>query len=351
VQQRSYLTTDLLLSRGASIDVQDKDGVSPLSLVIQKGFVDMMQIFLNHHQLVSTRGRLDFAGEVLLQAVEATSADIVRFVVGEEYVGMDYQNAQGETAMHRAIAQGETQMMRTLRELDTDGRSLGEVTARGENCLHFAARVASARELELVVQFADHLGGGATKRLVRGLDETGATPLFTAATTTEAPNTRDKTNMFLDREAKMRLLLAHDAALLPIEPLPGGSPFRRSSSGSGVVLCARVRRCLAQWLAECDDGSSGELSRDFCSQWIGNVRVQPSTTTLVSVLTMGFCAGYAVDVLPLLLMLAQDAEGMEKFLQSFDIFENSSNAFQFDCLVRELRASWGLPTSKRARTH
>ncbi|KAG6623106.1 Serine/threonine-protein phosphatase 6 regulatory ankyrin repeat subunit B [Phytophthora cinnamomi] len=80
VQEHGLLVTNLLLSNGASIDLQDNRGVSPLALAIQKGYVDIMQLFLNHYSLVATRERLDFAGNVLLQAVEEDSANIVKLL-------------------------------------------------------------------------------------------------------------------------------------------------------------------------------------------------------------------------------------------------------------------------------
>ncbi|ETO72934.1 hypothetical protein F444_11087 [Phytophthora nicotianae P1976] len=354
VQERSLLVTNLLVSYGASIDLQDRLGVSPLSLVIEKEYVNVMQIFLNHHALVATRERLDFAGEVLLQAVEANSINIVRFLVENEYVAMDYQNAAGETAMHRAIAQGNTEMMTELDELDPTGQSFQTVTVRGESCFHFAARLASVKELELLLHIRNQLSGDGYSDLLNSTDCLGATPLFAAATTTESRCVRDKINQSIDRKVKMQLLLSHGAMLLrneafpggsPFmllrnEAFPGGSPFRRLSRDSGIILCAQVRRCLVQWFAECESEIEGYKLRGFCTNWITHVPVKPKTATTMTVLHLSVCAGYAIDVLPLVLMLPQNQAAITSFLQSLECFITCSNGLQFDCLAHELSASW-----------
>lgn len=328
--------TNLLVGHGASIDLKDKNGVSPLSLVIQKQYVDVMQIFLNHHALVATGVRHNFAGEVLLQAVESKSTDIIQFLVENGDVALDYQNAAGETAMHRAIAQGNTHMMETLRTMDTTGQSLRVVTTRGESCFHFAARVASVREMELLLQFREEVSGGEEDDLINSLDISGTTPLFAAATS----RAHDKTNMFIDRQAKIKLLLSNGAMLLS-SGLPGGSPpYCHSSQEPGIILCAQVRKCLSQWLVECQDESEADLLREFCTKWIANILTKPETMTLLSVLNLSVCAGYAAELLPLVLMLPQEKEAIASFLQSLDVFKNSLNGLQFDCLARELSASW-----------
>ncbi|KAG3161958.1 hypothetical protein PI126_g6194 [Phytophthora idaei] len=316
VQERSLLVTNLLISYGASIDLQDKNGVSPLSLVIEKGHVGVMQILLNHHELVATRERLDFAGEVLLQAAEVNSVEIVRLLLESEYVALDYQNAAGETAMLRAIAQGKTQMMEALNELDSTGQSLCIFTFRGESCFHFAARVASVKELELLFQFRARLFGDTYQDLLNSTDSSGATPLFAAATTTESCCVRDKINQFIDRKDKIQLLLSNGAMLLRNEVLPGGSPFRRLTLDPGVILCVQ----------------------ELCSNWIAHVPAKPETATMMTVLNLSVCVGYAIEVLPLLLMLPQQQAG--SFLQSLDNFKSCSNGLQFERLALELSASW-----------
>ncbi|KAG3218019.1 hypothetical protein PC129_g11159 [Phytophthora cactorum] len=318
VQERSLSVTNLLISYGASIDLQDKNGISPLSLVIEKGYLDVMQILLNHHELVATRERLDFTGEVLLQAAEVNSVEIVRLLLESEYVALDYQNAAGETAMLRAIAQGKTQMMEALNELDSTGQSLCIFTFRGESCFHFAARMASVKELELLFQFRARLFGDMYQDLLDSTDSSGATPLFAAATTTESCCVCDKINQFIDRKDKIQLLLSNGAMLLRNEVLPGGSPFRRLTRDPGVILCVQ----------------------ELCSNWIVHVPAKPETASMMTVLNLSVCVGYAIEVLPLLLMLPQQQAAITSFLQSLDNFKSCSNGLQFERLALELSASW-----------
>ncbi|KAF1786526.1 Ankyrin repeat-containing domain [Phytophthora cactorum] len=333
VQERSLSVTNLLISYGASIDLQDKNGISPLSLVIEKGYLDVMQILLNHHELVATRERLDFTGEVLLQAAEVNSVEIVRLLLESEYVALDYQNAAGETAMLRAIAQGKTQMMEALNELDSTGQSLCIFTFRGESCFHFAARMASVKELELLFQFRARLFGDTYQDLLDSTDSSGATPLFAAATTTESC-------CFIDRKDKIQLLLSNGAMLLRNEVLPGGSPFRRLTRDPGVILCVQVRGCLIQWFTECHDECDGYMLQELCSNWIVHVPAKPETASMMTVLNLSVCVGYAIEVLPLLLMLPQQQAAITSFLQSLDNFKSCSNGLQFERLALELSASW-----------
>ncbi|KAG7381097.1 hypothetical protein PHYPSEUDO_006473 [Phytophthora pseudosyringae] len=340
VQERSLLVTNLLVSYGASIDLQDKNDVSPLSLTVEKGYVDVMQIFLNAHALVATRERMDFAGEVLFQAVKGKSTDIVRLLVESGYVALDYQNAAGETAMHHAITLGNTQLVKTLCALDPTDHSLRVVTARGESCFHFAARVGSARELEIMLQFRSQVAGDQSHDLLNSIDTFGTTPLLAAATTTESRYSDDKTNQFIDRRVKMQLLLSNGAMLFRNDTLPGGSPFRRSSQGSGITLGAKVRRCLIQWFEECQDEKVGEMLREFSTKWIAHVPSTRESATILSMLSLCVCSGYTLEVLPLLLMLPQEQAAITSFLQSLDVFECCSNGLQFECLAHELRATW-----------
>ncbi|KAK1938808.1 Ankyrin-3 [Phytophthora citrophthora] len=327
VQERSLLVIHLLLNNRASIDLEDNSGVSPLSLGIQNEHLDVMQLFLNHHALVATRERLDFAGEVLLEAVDAKSVDVVRFLLENADVTLDYQNEAGETAMHHAIVQHSTQMMRTIWTLDSTGQCLRKATAKGENCFHFAARLGTTLELEVLLEFRDQITGDPNQDLLNSIDSFGSTPLFAAATSRyRVP----------DRQAKMQLLLANGAVLLRNEALPGGLPLRSSSAASGFIVCFQVWKCLVLWVAECREENEA-LVRDFCTKWITGVHVKAK---LMTVLNLAVCAGFAVDVVPLLLLLPQTEGAIPVFLRSLEAFNDCSNGLQFDCLTRELRASW-----------
>ncbi|KAL3656742.1 hypothetical protein V7S43_018405 [Phytophthora oleae] len=322
VQERSLLVIHLLLNHRASIDLEDKNGVSPLSLGIQKEYLDVMQLFLNHHTLVATRKRLDFAGEVLLQAVDAKSPDVVRFLLESADVTLDYQNEAGETAMHRAIAQRSTQMMRTIWTLDSTEQCLHNVTTGGENSFHSAARLGSTLELGVLLEFRAQRSGEPSQDLLNNIDSFGATPLLAAAISR---------CQITDRRAKMQLLLANGAVLLRNEQSP---PFRSSAADSGYTVSVQVWQCLVLWLAECRDERK-DLVREFCLKWIAGVPVRSDTVKLMTVLNLGVCAGFAVEVLPLLLLLPQEEAAVPGFLRSLDPFKSCSNGLQFDCLIND----------------
>jgi ankyrin repeat protein len=144
--------TNLLLSRGANIDVEDASGGTPLTSVLQRGHLIVLQLFLNHHQWVSTPQRLDFGEAVLLQAVDLQSEEVARFVVENEYASVSAQNAKGETPMHRAIVGRSPSLMRLLATMDPEGGSLIAASVELETPAHYAARFGSHREVETLVQ-------------------------------------------------------------------------------------------------------------------------------------------------------------------------------------------------------
>ncbi|GMF23633.1 unnamed protein product [Phytophthora fragariaefolia] len=294
-----------------------------------------MQIFLNHFALVATRERLHFAGNVLFQAVEADSPSIVRLLMESEYVTLDYQNAVGETAMHHAIAHGSAQMMKALHTLDTGIQSLSVPNGLGESCLHLAARVASITELKVLLEFLEEMDEDEKDQLVNQIDAHGATPLFSAAMATEARCTNDSNDLFSDRNDKMNVLLASGAKLFPVS----SSPFR-SMQDSSVTLSALVRRCLGQWLSECQKEGDEFLLREFCTSWLANVPQDQDAARLLLVLHLSVCTGYTVEVLPLLLMLPQECKAVAGFLQSLESFEKSRNGLQFRSLINEMRVAW-----------
>ncbi|CAH0515133.1 unnamed protein product [Peronospora belbahrii] len=95
VHEKGLLVTNLLLSRGANIDVQDVDGLSVLDLVVQRADLNLLQLFLNNHQLVATPERHDFAGFVLLHAVEVDVKNVVRFIVDNGYALVTVRERKG----------------------------------------------------------------------------------------------------------------------------------------------------------------------------------------------------------------------------------------------------------------
>ncbi|RLN72408.1 hypothetical protein BBJ28_00025294, partial [Nothophytophthora sp. Chile5] len=116
----AYGVAKLLLDVGADLDAPDEVvvGVTPLRLAVQNQNLNVLQIFLNHHQLVATPERQDFSGAVLLLAVDYEAEEVLQFVVENEYAPVTVCNASGESLLHRAILRRSPQLMELLADLD-----------------------------------------------------------------------------------------------------------------------------------------------------------------------------------------------------------------------------------------
>jgi ankyrin repeat protein len=379
VQEGGLLVTDLLLSRGANIDLADADGNSPLTLALQRASLNVLQLFLNHHQLVATPQRHDFGADALLRAVEMRSEAIVRFIVENEYAHVTACNAKGETPMHRAILQHDPGMMEMLSDLDLEGGSLTATTAEKlETPAHYAARYGSHREVHTLLQCLTRAFGdlgelpelGAENPL-DAVDANGKTSLFIAGTlplssgsggigrwALEVEAVAVAVGSLADRDEKVQLLLDHGARLFPAGVLATGLASSASipDSPSQMVLPTHVQSCLRTWLAEDavarvrePEGEEAVLQADgevdslealaeLCMAWIACVpRLGPSVT-LLSIVT---CAGYGHDVLPLLLDLPLRRRGFPALLHQLRKFarREPEHALLLQ-LQHELSAAW-----------
>ncbi|GMF31894.1 unnamed protein product [Phytophthora fragariaefolia] len=332
VEEGGLLVTHLLLGHGAGINVEDSDGATPLKRVIQRADLNVLLLFFNHHELVATPQGQDFSTSVLFQAVEYEMEEVVRFVVDNEYAPVTVRNAAGETPLHRAIIRRSPSVMEMLADLDLEGDSLTAVTVKMETPAHYAARHGSAREVEVLLLCLTRVFGdleelvelGAANPLNIG-DEKGMTSLYVASTTTvsagravvgvgTSEGEADARSVEV-RDAKVRLLLNHGGRIFP----PGFLVQTLSASVSctpHVVLPVLVQHCLRVWVvgtrtdtAQPEDdaevsndrgNSMIEALTDLCMHWIGYVACPGIPMTLVAVVT---CAGYAHEVLPLLLSL------------------------------------------------
>ncbi|GMF66464.1 unnamed protein product [Phytophthora lilii] len=142
------MVADLLIQYGAQLYLPDNKGVTQLQLVLRAHDTTMLQIILNHHQLVPTEKGEDFAGSVFMAAVDEEALPVMKFLLEEGYVGLDYQIVHGETAMHRALLKQKPRVTELLCSQDNGARVLGLLTTSNESCLHYAARYSSSEELD-----------------------------------------------------------------------------------------------------------------------------------------------------------------------------------------------------------
>lgn len=346
VHEKGLLVTNLLLSRGASIDVEDVNGLTPLTLVVQQANLNVLQLFLNHHHLVATPQRHAFAGAVLLQAVECEVEDVVRFIVDNEYASVTVRNAKGETPMHRAILRCNPAMMELLLDLDRDGDNMTAATVLLETPAHYAARYGSNREVETLLQCLMSALGDLQELPELGAenplnveDARGRTSLYVAGTCTTfkdiSQDATEGSHSMEVRDAKARLWLDHGALLFApgvlAQELAGVSTHSRFNSPH-LVLPVQVQRCLQMWLIDprARDGDHGdneeedednlaenpdfpiEAFSELCMRWIANIDYSGSSLTLISIVT---CAGYGYELLPLLVGLPLRRQGFSVWLR------------------------------------
>ncbi|KAG6613619.1 uncharacterized protein IUM83_04520 [Phytophthora cinnamomi] len=372
VQEGGLLVTELLLAHGADIDAEDSDGSTPLKRVVQRADLNVLQLFFNHHQLVATPQRRDFSASVLFLAVDMEVEDVVRFVVDNDYAPVTARNAAGETPLHRAIVRHSPSVMELLADLDPEGDSLTAVTAKMETPTHYAARYGSAREVETLLLCLTRVFGdleelvelGAANPLNVG-DGDGMTSLYVAGTADDNSSEQVQVHDGPDesrgagravevRDAKVRLLLNHGGCLFPPELL-----VRMLSASTSriphLVLPVPVQYCLGIWLVESGAGAAEfegetvvsdssnnllmEALTELCMQWIPCVVCPGLPATMITFVT---CAGYAHEVLPLLLSLPLHRaafRGLLRWLHKFTANNGSGHVLLLQ-LHDELSEAW-----------
>ncbi|KAG7380367.1 hypothetical protein PHYBOEH_011478 [Phytophthora boehmeriae] len=307
IKEGSLLVANLLVSRGAQIDLQDIRGVSSLELALKQRSGNVLQIILNHHHMVATSQRRDFAADVLLSAVELESEEAVRLIVDGGYAPVIVQNSAGETPLHRAIAQRNTHLMALLVSLDLSGESLTMATTTGDSPAHYAARYGSLRVVETLLQQL-HVVVGDLRVIdeetnpLNAMNHAGERCLYIVGTDRVSAGTLE------ERDAIVEFLLRHGARLFPRDRV-----VRAFGSGlnSVVIFSEPVHRALTLWIQEISDRhqgmdaedeirARGVLLTDFCVEWIASVATSAmpgihslDLSGLSAVLSVAIAAGYA----------------------------------------------------------
>ncbi|POM74855.1 Hypothetical protein PHPALM_8122, partial [Phytophthora palmivora] len=216
----AYEVAKLLLDVGADANIQDEIGRTALHYCIQEGGLVVTDLLLSRGACVD---RQNFAGSILLQAVDVEAEEVIRFVVDNGYGPVTVCNAKGETAMHRAILQHSPSVMELLSDLDMEGDTLAAMTLQLETPAHYAAVYGSAREVETLLLCLTRAFGdleeledlGVTNPL-NAVDERGMTCLYIvgiSASGTENGFDGNSITNLEDRNAKAQLLLNHGGRL------------------------------------------------------------------------------------------------------------------------------------------
>jgi ankyrin repeat protein len=125
--------TELLLSQGADVNVQDSRGWTSLHWAASRGHKELVQLLLRHHALPNA---VDGDGNTALHiAARASAFSIIYVLVGAESSLVHISNAKGETALHWACERGAYNAAIALLQ---SGASLMTATKQGTTPLHCA---------------------------------------------------------------------------------------------------------------------------------------------------------------------------------------------------------------------
>ncbi|KAJ8539179.1 hypothetical protein ON010_g12692 [Phytophthora cinnamomi] len=253
IHEGSLLVANLLVARGADIDMKDENGETPLTLCFKRRSMNMLQIVLNHHHMVATAQRQDFAADVLFNAVDYGVEEAVRLIVDGGYSSVTVQNAAGETPLHRAMVKRNPQLMEVLVDLDPADESLRLATTMGESSAHYAACYGTVSVMEtllrrLTVVYGDLRELEAANNPLNATNNAGVTCLYAAGTTDGGTN-----RPLGERDAIIDILQQHGARLFAPDCVVIPSP--RSSSAELVILHEHVRRGIVAWLRDISDQS------------------------------------------------------------------------------------------------
>ncbi|TDH73693.1 hypothetical protein CCR75_007562 [Bremia lactucae] len=334
--EQSMLVTNLLVSRGALIDLADKSGETPLTLIVQRGDTTALQLLLNHHSLVATLTRQDFSAAVLLQAADLGIVNIVCFLLEGMYTSIDVVNARGETSLHVALVKQRKALVETLCTFKS-ATLLLQARTKGtcESVLHYAARYGSARDLQSILALVrQHVSNE-----VDVANSVGFTPLYlaTAASTAGSPE---------ERRAKVQQLQKHGASFF-FKNVRLFRAIQNAVPTKVMIVHPAVRRLLGLWLIECSDRARGSVS-DFCMHWLACVQrpesnglhVEAEWTLLSQAVNAFVCAGYALDAMPLLLVLPIKRVLMPRFFELLKKLALDSKHASMLQLHAELVIAW-----------
>ncbi|GMF66462.1 unnamed protein product [Phytophthora lilii] len=345
-QSSSLQVANLLIQHGAALHLPDNENITPLQLVVRTHNLNMLQVILNHHQCVTTDEGDDFAGSVLMSAVDGGALPVVKFLLLEGYVGVEYQNRHGETAMHRALLQKRGDVTELLRTVDEEARSLVLTTTTNESCLHYAAQYSLSEELQRLLDFYGQRRSGelageeepsglreeGVAVLLNGVNSTSHTALFLAAT-----STLDSLDV---RNSKTQLMLNAGVKMLGSSPFIEAT-FEQMPRLSVILFSTEVQRCLCLWLSECAVYSLNGVTK-FCVDYLSIISSlhHPQLGIRHQALGVLLSSGQAVDTAPLMVLLPFDRRLSLPLLEHIGLFGRQQNHSLLLALYQELAAAW-----------
>uniref|UniRef100_A0A914V0Q2 Uncharacterized protein n=1 Tax=Plectus sambesii TaxID=2011161 RepID=A0A914V0Q2_9BILA len=166
---------DLLLSRGADINVVDNEGNTPLHLASEKSKQEVVKHLLVNGADGNIRNNKQWAA--IHVATLHNNADIIKELAQfPKLVDVNLGGLNGNTALHLAATYNFPEACKALLE---SGSNIKQTCSNGFFAIHLAAKNASSRALEQLLVEGDKLGYS-HDQLLASNDREGNTPLHAA---------------------------------------------------------------------------------------------------------------------------------------------------------------------------
>lgn len=138
-------TIRLLLNKGANVNKQDNDGLSPLQHACQNGYSEIVKLFLSIKETdLNLKHKFDMTA--LHWAAQKGFADIVTMLISTEKVDINGRDDENWTPLHWAVQNGHDDVLDIL--LNTKGIQINVHQKDEMTPLHFAASTGNLSALK-----------------------------------------------------------------------------------------------------------------------------------------------------------------------------------------------------------
>ena len=212
---------EILLAKGADVNAEDSQSMTPLHLAASKGDTALVTLLLEKGANVNAQ---DDSGRTPLHWVALSCSTETAEVLVEKGAKVSAADEHGNTPLHEAAHQRRTKALEALLEKGADVNVRGEL---GRTPLHEAAHQRCTKALEALLE------KGAD---VNARGELGRTPLHVAAREGNA----DVARLLIKRGADITAKDEQDSTPLALMDATAGQELAELLSGPGVEVSAKT---------------------------------------------------------------------------------------------------------------
>ena len=103
-----------LLDTGASLNIKDSEGHTPLHLAISLGQIETVNLMLNYHKALQTQIVDSNDNTILICACIHGGLDIVKLILEKASININHENIQGMSALSISSQKGDLEIVRQL---------------------------------------------------------------------------------------------------------------------------------------------------------------------------------------------------------------------------------------------